>query len=95
MSLDYPFYLELKKRKSPAAKWWRVGDVLYYLGLVPAILSLIATPILSLFENAYWHYSLGIFMISVIVFIVGSSLKGKSYRMAAKEGINPDVIKGE
>ena len=34
MKLDYPLYKKLCRRKHPAAKWWKLGGALYYLGLV-------------------------------------------------------------
>lgn len=37
MSLDFPFFEELRKRRHPAAKWWRLGDGLYYLGLLGTV----------------------------------------------------------
>ena len=40
MSLDYPYYEELCRRKHRAAWWWLVGDWLYYLGLLPGMLAL-------------------------------------------------------
>jgi hypothetical protein len=38
MSLDYPFYDELRRSQHLAAKWWLWGDILYYLGLLPAVI---------------------------------------------------------
>lgn len=46
MSLDYPYYEELCRRKHRAAWWWLVGDRLYYLGLLPGVLALPAAGVL-------------------------------------------------
>jgi hypothetical protein len=92
MSLDYPFYEELRRRQHPAAKWWRWGDALYYLGLTPAIV--LAIPALwslgtSISNLARWQvWVLSLFAFFVAVFFVGTQLKLKSWKMAAKDGIN-------
>ena len=94
MSLDYPFYEELKRRAHPAAKWWRIGDILYYVGLLFAVLwaavvALLIMMALSGFGS--WWSPLIIapcFVASVTVFIIGTILKGHSYSMAMRDGIN-------
>jgi len=94
MSLDYPFYEELKKRNSPAAKWWKIGDSLYYLGLLPAVICIVLTPCLLIaayvfeMQHKYWQFSLILFIISVIVFFIGSYLKARSYAIGKSEGVN-------
>jgi hypothetical protein len=99
MSLDYPFYEELKKRKHKAAIWWLIGDVLYYLGLLPALLSIPAC-LIWLPSHFLWGWSwkyfpyMGItFVVGCCVFYVGASLKAYSYRLAQKDGINPNDYK--
>ncbi len=92
MSLDYPFYQELQRRKHPAAKWWRVGDALYYLGLlpalglaIPAVIALIRIP----FAFAKWQaWVLVLFALFVAIFLLGTRLKLKSWTMAARDGID-------
>jgi hypothetical protein len=42
MSLDYPLYEEMLHRGSRAAPWWRIGDIIYYIGLLTAIFCLTA-----------------------------------------------------
>jgi len=92
MSLDYPFYEELRRRGHPAAKWWRLGDMLYYLGLLPAML--LAIPAIVSLVGLAWAVSklkiwiLALFVVSVAVFLVGTRCKLRSWRMAAKDGIN-------
>lgn len=96
MSLDYPFYEELRRRNHPAAQWWKWGDLLYYLGLVPTILLLL--PVLMtlsplpapiserLPQLVTWIRTL--FGLFVAMFLLGSWLKGKSWRMAKRDGID-------
>ena len=95
MSLDYPFYEELKRRKHRAARWWRLGDSLYYLGLILGVLSIIAFLfyfIIQLLNNNFsWKYLLILFvflMSCFLVFYTGASLKKISYQIAKKDGID-------
>lgn len=92
MSLDDPFYQELQRRKHPAAQWWRVGDALYYLGLLPA-LALAIPAIIALaripFGFAKWQpWVLVLFVVFALIFLLGTRLKLKAWTMAAKDGIN-------
>ena len=52
MSLDFPFYEELRRRKHPGAKWWMLGDRLYYLGLLPAMLAAGAGRVVNIASTA-------------------------------------------
>lgn len=93
MSLDFPFFEELKKRKHPAAKWWRLGDCLYYLGLLGAVGSVLAVPIVTacclLFQWSWLYllYSGLALLLFALVFVMGSLFKGMSYKMAEKDRI--------
>jgi hypothetical protein len=92
VSLDYPFYQELQRQRHPAAKWWRVGDALYYLGLlpslvlaIPAVIALVRLP----FGFAQWQgWVLVLFVVSAAIFLLGTRLKLKAWAMSAKDGIN-------
>jgi hypothetical protein len=85
MSLDYPFYEELSRRKHPAAKWWKWGDALYYLGIIPTII-LIFPALLPFSGSKIWVLSLlGFFM---AIFVLGAWLKGKAWQMAKWDGID-------
>jgi hypothetical protein len=93
MSLDYPFYEELRRRQHPAAKWWRWGDALYYLGLLPAVIlaipafvSLLKLPFSGIARWQAWVLSL--FALFFGIFVLGTRLKLKAWKMAAKDGIN-------
>jgi hypothetical protein len=93
MSLDYPFYKELCRFQHPAAKWWRWGDTLYYIGIIPAVIlsfpilwSLIRLSSSSMTPWQVWVLSLFAFFIGI--FLLGTRLKLKSWKMAAKDGIN-------
>ena len=93
MSLDYPFYKELRRRQHPAAKWWRWGDALYYIGLLPAVILAIPA-LMSLFRLAFggiagWQvWVLFLFAVFVGIFLLGTRLKLKSWTMAARDGID-------
>jgi hypothetical protein len=95
MSLDYPFYEELKRRKHKAAKWWLIGDILYYLGLLPALLILlIGIPYLTVRFFLGWSWEALLYLVigfvaGGIIFYIGASLKGYSYKLASNDGINP------
>jgi hypothetical protein len=95
VSLDYPFYEQLKRRRHPAAKWWRLGDALYYLGLVPAVFTALPALISLLDVVCGWWPSrrpwpLVTFLAAVLVFLAGARLKLRSWRMAARDGIYVD-----
>lgn len=101
MSLDYPFYQELKKRRHPGARWWLAGDVIYYFGLLLGLFGIPSVLVYSLIyrlEESRWPIfgsgwktllwlSIGL-ACSVAVFVGGALLKRKSYIMAHKDGIN-------
>lgn len=93
MSLDYPYYQELCRRKHRAAWWWLVGDRLYYLGLLPAALA-VPGAVLSIIAGLsgigwYWLLvDLGTFAGGTAVFVVGSLLKGRAYTLAERDGIS-------
>lgn len=91
--MDYPLYEELCRRKHPASKWWLIGDRLYYIGLLPAGMSLVAIPVVALFSligqdnwNVFW-LAVVTFPIALAVFFIGSSLKGYVHRVAEREEI--------
>ncbi len=91
MSLDYPFYEELCRRGHRAAKWWRIGDCLYYLGLLTALVAAAVGLALvgSLFGagGGWLLWSVIAFVGGAVVFVIGSALKGYSYRLAERDGI--------
>lgn len=104
MSLDYPFYQELKRQKHKAAKYWRIGDCLYYIGLLMAlvaVISLLFRPVhyfIFRFIDSYtveWSWRKFIYWLvtvplGVLIFYIGASLKAFSYQLADKDGINPN-----
>jgi uncharacterized membrane protein len=100
MSLDYPLFEEMRRRNSKAAKWWRIGDILYYVGLIGGftwLLTVIGNLIyLAFSENLisqnYLRFVLRSFLILggfILLFFLGGYFKKLSYQIAAKEGINP------
>lgn len=92
MSLDYPYYEELCRRKHWAAWWWLVGDRLYYLGLLPAMLAVPAAAVgLGAGLLGFgWHWpviAVITFLVGAAVFVAGASLKGHAYTLAERDGI--------
>lgn len=93
MSLDYPFYEELCRRGHRAAWWWLIGDRLYYLGLLPALLAL-PGGLLALgagIAGGGWHWLIAsavVFVAGVVVHSVGVSLKKHAYHLAREAGIS-------
>lgn len=97
MSLDYPFYEELCRRKHRAAWWWLVGDGLYYIGLLSAVLGI---------SVSAWVLGMGVlgrgwrplipagfmFLVGVAVFFIGSSLKRRAYVLAERDGISAGEV---
>jgi hypothetical protein len=97
MSLDYPFYEELCRLKHPGARWWRLGDSLYYLGLLLAVVALAASPIAlvsGLLGRGWRHLLISaiVFAVGAVVFLIGSSLKGYAYRLADRDGISSEEV---
>ncbi len=94
MSLDYPLYEEMLRRKSRAAKYWRTGDILYYIGLLSAV----GSPMLFLLASGakaalpvksdLRPVARAVGLLGVCVFLLGSFLKSVSYTIAKKEGID-------
>lgn len=94
MSMDYPFYQELVRRRHRAAWWWLMGDRLYYLGLITAVIgvSCVGPGIVMGLLGKGWHLAivaLVCFVPGVFVWRIGSSFKDRSYRLARRDGIEP------
>ena len=92
MSMDHPFYEELCRRKHPAARWWVVGDVLYYLGLIPACVavSLVLGGLVAPLLGMGWQYAIvGAVLLPfcIVVFVVGAVVKNHAYVLAERDGI--------
>jgi hypothetical protein len=91
MSLDYPLYEEMVRRRSRAAPWWRIGDSLYYIGLLTAIISI---PVGWAHFSLYGSVAVGLwcllaFICGAAVWFIGALLKSYSYRLAERDGIDP------
>jgi hypothetical protein len=94
VSLDYPFYEELVRRGHRAAWWWLVGDRLYYLGLLPALLAVPGTGVAllaGLFDFGWGWLVAGAvtFVVGAAVFVAGAYLKQHAYVLAERDGIAP------
>lgn len=92
MSLDYPFYEELRRRGSPAARIWLIGDRLYYVGLLGGPLAALVALAGAWSSSALSR--LGLCVLSLLaggaIFIAGACLKQASYRIAKDDGLDPD-----
>lgn len=97
MSLDYPYYQELCRRKHRAAWWWLVGDRLYYLGLLPAMLAVpgVALSVGVGLLGFGWHWlviAAITFVIGAVLSFAGSSLKRQAYVLAERDGISSTEV---
>lgn len=94
MSLDYPFYEQLVRRRHRAARWWRIGDRLYYPGLLSALFGLMFAPAYSVFwpdgGRTPVVASVVAIGLGVGVLLAGAWLKGRAYTLAARDGIHPE-----
>lgn len=84
MSLDYPNYEKMKRECPDAARYWRIGDALYYIGLLPAVVTLALAGLLRS----------GTLLITsacgAAVWVAGMYVKGRAYRRARKAGCTFD-----
>jgi hypothetical protein len=93
VSLDFPYYEALRRAKHPAAVWWRVGDTLYYLGLlsavaaVPAVMWGLRKGEIGLGWSAHWA-ALAVFGGGVVMFGIGNFAKGRAHAMGERDGIS-------
>ncbi len=93
MSMDMPFYKELRRRNHPAARTWFLGDCLYYIGILMAMLAIAAGCVSIVGALVGWFgwslalYAFGLLVLGVCVFFTGASLKQRSYRRAAQDDI--------
>jgi len=87
MSLDYPEYVELKRRKLWLLSFlWRVGDIGYYIGLLGALigpLCILSSFILSWIQSeptgSFGRAMFGavlIFIGCALIFVLSATLKG-------------------
>ena len=93
MSLDHFYYEELCLQRHRAAWWWRIGDLLYYLGLLPAITALpLAVVGLAGGLLGFGWYLLAFAAVALpagaVVGVIGSSLKRRAYTLAEGDGIS-------
>lgn len=92
MSMDYPFYEELCRLKHPGRYWWRIGDCLYYLGMLPAITGLLFLPftVLPALWSGDWTNAVTNVLVVftfLVVWCIGGAMKLRSYRLAERDGI--------
>ena len=95
MSLDYPFYERLCRLKHRAAWWWRIGDCLYYLGLLSAVVAVpgsVLALLAGLFGLGWRHLAATslVFIAGAIVFVIGTSFKGYAHDLAERDGISTE-----
>jgi len=84
MSLDFPNFEKMKQECPRAALYWRAGDMLYYLGLLSGIFSVIAFV-------GFRTTSLALTVVgSASAFVLGIFLKRKSYAIAERSGCKFD-----
>lgn len=84
MSLDFPNFEKMKRECPRAARYWRTGDTLYYLGLLSGIFSVIAFVGFRTTNLALTAVG------SALAFMLGIFLKRKSYTIAERSGCKFD-----
>lgn len=84
MSLDFPNFEKMKRECPQAARYWRAGDTLYYLGLLSGVFSVIG--FVEFRTAGFALTAVG----SALVFALGIFLKEKSYAIAERSGCNFD-----
>jgi hypothetical protein len=98
MSLDYPLYEEMKRRKcTRGGRLWMLGDRLYYAGLLGGV---VGAPMAATFcfmkfgqMRLVFMGACGVFILGAGAFCLGGFLKTLSYKEAEKCGIDPaDII---
>lgn len=101
MSLDFPYYEALRRRKHPAGVWWRVGDTLYYLGLL-ATGGGFALAVVGVLKGAFglgWRWlsmAPAVFFAGVATCFIGLTAKGRAYTLGERDGISAaDVYQGK
>ncbi len=93
MSLDYPYYEELKRRGHPAARWWVIGDGLYFLSLLMGAIGAggsVAALVVGL-TGWGWDWVLvgvGLLVAAAFVFVFGMTCKGHAYDIGGRDGIS-------
>lgn len=98
MSLDYPFYEELCRRKHPARWWWIVGDRLYYLGLLPAMVATMGIPFELLHRTLHHYRLIPIPWLLVVIgggiplFLLGAQLKEWAYQLVERDGVTAESV---
>lgn len=96
VSLDVPFYEELRRRGHPAARIWLVGDCLLVLGQFTAAVMFVCLAVAVVGALAGWFnwyavlLAIGLCAFGVAMFLSGGRLKGRSYRLAVRDGIHVD-----
>jgi hypothetical protein len=84
------YYCEALCREKHPARWlWRIGDLLYYLGLLLAVSSIPSLFIAPFFFGWYGLLALPIiFSAGALTWFIGSLLKGFSYSWGERDGIS-------
>jgi Tfp pilus assembly major pilin PilA len=89
MSLDYPEYdpmWRMERRGSPARWVWLIGALLYYFGLLMAIIWPLGT-VAAWLQSSTLNLlnAIIVWLVFVAVFFAGVGLKSLSYRIARRE----------
>jgi hypothetical protein len=84
MSIGYTNYQTMKEECPQAARCWRAGDRLYYLGLLSGVVSVPALVYLRTITLAF------IILGSALAFVLGIILKNVAYAIARQSGCTFD-----
>jgi len=83
MSLDYPDYVELKKRNRWLAFLWSIGDIGYYFGLLGAFLGPACMLIVTASLGRRLIGALILFVVFTLIFFGSASLKAYARKRGA------------
>jgi len=80
MSLDYPVYRQMLSRDPRAVLLWRIGDILYYVGLLVLLLCSTIGTYYSVATPGGSRWVVFILVVAAAVWFVGAGLKSYAHK---------------
>ncbi len=97
MSDNHPLYNVLRKLDHPGAWWWRMGDITYYIGVIPAFLFGAGSIVAFVGMLARWNdwrvpaKTASLFVFCVLIAVCGSMMRRHAFRLAERDGITEET----